>query len=43
MVIFREEQLDVGAAFDNVEVYLGSFSPKYLLKKVDLGELYVNY
>ena len=43
MVIFREEQLDVGSSYDNVEVYTGSFSSKYLLKQVDLGELHVNY
>jgi hypothetical protein len=43
VVIYREEQLDLDKKFDQVELYLASFSPKYLLKKLDLDLLHVNY
>ena len=43
MVVVREERVDLDKKFDQVEVYIGSFSAKYLLKKLELSQLHVNY
>ena len=43
MVIVREERVDLDKKFDQVELYIGSFSAKYLLNKLDLSQLHINY
>lgn len=43
LIIFREDLLEVEKDFDEAEIYIGSFSSKYLFKKIDLRQIHVNY